>query len=176
MWVCEYHSNVKSNNCILVLFQSRLAMETKTLLTCMGKQPKVEGLPHTSLIVLVGLFMNDDIDDQEEKLEPRGDAIELDSESELQSNMSKPITSSSSWKQSWDEEDDFLLFPRFTLFFQNLSLDLVEGLVSGIHGLGSPRLRSAGGGLSGGRTSLGCCPFAIPGCISHLNGTPSLLL
>lgn len=79
-----------------MLLQSRLAIETKTLVTCMGKQPKVEGLPHTSLIVLVGLFMNDDIDDQEEKLEPRGDAIELDSESELQSNMSKPITSSSS--------------------------------------------------------------------------------
>lgn len=77
-----------------MLLQSRLAIETKTLVTCMGKQPKVEGLLYTFLIVVVGLFMND-IDDQEEKLEPRGDAIELDSESELQSNMSKPITSSS---------------------------------------------------------------------------------
>jgi len=138
----------------------------------MGKQPKVKDLPYTSLrVVLVGLFMND-IDDQEEKLDPRDDST--DSESELQSNltnMSKPETSSS-WKQTWD---GFLLFPRFTLFFQNLSLDRVEGLGSGMHGLGSPRLRSAGGGLRGGRSSFGRS-FATPGCISHLKGTPSPLL
>jgi len=138
----------------------------------MGKQPKVKGLPYTSLtVVLVGLFMND-MEDQEEKLEPREDAT--DSESELQSNlcnMSKTITSSS-WKQSWDE---FLLFPRFTLFLQNLSLDRVEDLGCGMHGLGSPRLRSAGGGLRGGRSYFGCS-FATPGCISHLKGTPSPLL
>jgi len=137
----------------------------------MGKQPKLKGFPYTSLTVVVGLFTND-IDDQEEKLEPREDAT--DSESELQSNLaniSKPITSSS-WKQSWD---DFLLFPRSTLFFQNLNLDRDEGFGSGTQGLGSPMLRSAGGGLSGGRSSFGRS-FATPGCISHLNGTPSPLL
>lgn len=159
-----------------MLFQSLLAIETRILLICIAKQPNVKGLPYTSLIGLSELVeCNDgrvfiiDKDDEEEKLEPRGDAI--DSESELQSslaNISKSIKSSLTL--SWG----FLVFPRFVLLFQNLSLERVEGFGWSMHGLGSPMLRSAGGGVSGGSCSFGDS-FAIPGCISHLNGTPSPL-
>jgi hypothetical protein len=49
-------------------------------------------------------------------------------------------------------------------------------LASKMLGLGSPKLRNFGGGVSGGSTSFGDDSFAIPGCISHLNGTPSPVL
>ena len=149
----------------------------------MGKQPKVDGFRNTCLVLFSEhdeqtecneervLFINDIDEEEEEKLEPRGDTI--DSESELQSNLDS--TSKSSWKQS---SCGFLLLILTTLFFQNFSFDMVEAgfLWSKMLGLGSPKLRIFGGGVSGGSTSFGDDSFAIPGCISHLNGTPSPLL
>lgn len=165
---------------IILLFQlqSRLVIETKILLMCIGKQPKVNGFPYTRLLVLSEhvefnedrvLFINDIDEEEEEKLEPRGDAI--DSESELQSNLD--TTSKSSRKQYSCK--GFLLLT--TLFLQNHIFDIVEAdLLSKMHGFGSPKLRIAGGGVSGGSSSFGDSSFATPGCISHLNGTPSPLL
>lgn len=40
-------------------------------------------------------------------------------------------------------------------------------------GFGKPRLSIAGGGLRGGIISVVWVLIGVPGCISHLNGTPS---
>lgn len=71
---------------------------------CIGKQPKVVGFRNTCLVLLSEhdeqtecneervLFINDIDEEEEEKLEPRGDTI--DSESELQSNLDSTSKSS----------------------------------------------------------------------------------
>lgn len=114
-------------------------------------------------------------DDEDEELELRGEVAAMNSESELQKSN---ISNLSDLPPTLLTIVIFLLRLFLLLFLQNLSLGLVGGLDcwTSMRGLGSPKLITAGGGVIGGIVSSLGKLLGVPGCISQLNGTPSVLL